>query len=132
MSILLIDDSEAINEMNAYFFNQAIADVEIITAKNGKEALAILENPDNKKLPDLVLLDLKMPVFDGYEFLEYLSSVEFAYKDQLNVILLTTSMNPEDKKRISKFSFVTNYLVKPLSMKQVGSLVSTYLTTVND
>ena len=53
--ILLIDDSEAINEMNSYFFRQNIENVEILTAKNGKEALAIIENPDSEKLPDLVL-----------------------------------------------------------------------------
>tara|TARA_B110000503_G_scaffold130331_1_gene203597 strand:+ start:3525 stop:3863 length:339 start_codon:yes stop_codon:yes gene_type:complete len=88
--------------------------VEIETAKNGKEALAIIENPDSK-LPDLILLDLKMPVFDGYEFLEYLNSIEFTHKDHLNVILLTTSMNPEDKTRILKFKFVSSYLIKPLS-----------------
>ncbi len=125
--ILLIDDSEAINEMNSYFFRQNIENVEILTAKNGKEALAIIENPDSEKLPDLVLLDLKMPVFNGIEFLEYLNSIEFSYKDKLNVILLTTSMNPDDKKRIGEFPFVSNYLIKPLSMKQVKIIISTNL-----
>lgn len=125
--ILLIDDSDAINEMNAYFFRESIDDVEILTAKNGKDALAIIENPDSNELPDLVLLDLKMPVFDGYEFLEYLSSIEFSYQDQLKVVLLTTSMNPKDKERISKFPIVLDYLVKPLTMNKVSELVNAYL-----
>ena len=127
VKILLIDDSDAINEMNAYFFRKCLINVEIQIAKNGKEALAIIENPDNSELPDLILLDLKMPVFNGFEFLEYLNSIEFSYKDQLNVILLTTSMNPDDKKRIEEFPFVSNYLIKPLSIKQVENIVSTHL-----
>ena len=126
MRILLIDDSQAINEMNSYFFKKSLKDIEIETAKNGKEALAVIENPD-KKLPDLILLDLKMPVFDGYDFLEYLNSIEFNYKDQLNVVLLTTSMNPEDKRRISEFKFVSNYLIKPLSISQANEIVTYYM-----
>ena len=125
--ILLIDDSDAINEMNAYFFKECMDDVEIVTAKNGKDALAILENPDSIKTPDLVLLDLKMPVFDGYEFLEYLSVIESSVQDQLKVVLLTTSMNPKDKERISKFPIVLDYLAKPLTMNKVSELVNTYL-----
>ncbi|MFT6167535.1 MAG: CheY-like chemotaxis protein [Vicingaceae bacterium] len=129
MKILLIDDSQAINEMNAYFFRKSMNNVEIETAKNGKEALAIIENPDSK-LPDLILLDLKMPVFDGYEFLEYLNSIEFTYKDHLNVILLTTSMNPEDKTRILKFKFVSNYLIKPLTIDKANNIVLGYQKTL--
>jgi len=127
VEILLIDDSESINEMNSYFFRQILHDVEIITAKNGKEGLAILENPDRLKLPDLVFCDLKMPVFDGYEFLNYINSKEFTFKDELKVVLLTTSMNQDDKERIREFSFVSNYMIKPLSMKLVNHIVSTHL-----
>lgn len=128
--VLLVDDSEAINEMNRYFFEQSVENIEIVIAKNGKEALTIIKNKDNLKLPDLVMLDLKMPVLDGFEFLTQLEELDLLKKENLNVILLTTSMNPEDAERIKKYSFVRNYLVKPLSMRQVSYIVTTHLNTV--
>jgi CheY-like chemotaxis protein len=125
--VLLVDDSEAINVMNSYFFRKCSSDLEIVVARNGKEALAVLEHPDHSILPDLVILDLKMPVLDGLEVLEYLNSVEFDFQGSLKIILLSTSMNPDDAKQIEKYPFVINYLVKPLSMNQVVSIVSTHL-----
>lgn len=125
--VLLVDDSEAINVMNSYFFRKCSSDLEIVVARNGKEALAVLEHPDHSILPDLVILDLKMPVLDGLEVLEYLDSVEFDFQGSLKIILLSTSMNPDDAKRIQKYPFVINYLVKPLSMVQVSSIVETHL-----
>lgn len=125
--VLLVDDSEAINVMNSYFFRKCSSDLEIVVARNGKEALAILEHPDHSMLPDLVILDLKMPVLDGFEVLAYLNSVEFDFQGSLKIILLSTSMNPDDANQIEKYSFVINYLVKPLTMNQVFSIVSTHL-----
>ena len=125
--VLLVDDSEAINVMNSYFFRKCSSDLEIVVARNGREALAILEHPDHSILPDLVILDLKMPVLDGLEVLEYLNSVEFDFQDSLKIILLSTSMNPDDAKQIEKYPFVKKYLVKPLSMSHVVSIVSAYL-----
>jgi CheY-like chemotaxis protein len=125
--VLLVDDSEAINVMNSYFFRKCSSDLEIVVARNGKEALAILERPDHLLLPDLVILDLKMPVLDGLEVLEYLDSAEFNFQDSLKIILLSTSMNPEDTRRIEKYPFVINYLVKPLSLDQVNLIVSNHL-----
>lgn len=125
--VLLVDDSEAINVMNSYFFRKCSSDLEIVVARNGKEALAILEHPDHSMLPDLVILDLKMPVLDGFEVLAYLNSVEFDFQGSLKIILLSTSMNPDDANQIEKYPFVINYLVKPLTMSQVFSIVSTHL-----
>tara|TARA_B110001469_G_C9596751_1_gene296331 strand:- start:400 stop:795 length:396 start_codon:yes stop_codon:yes gene_type:complete len=125
--VLLVDDSEAINVMNSYFFRKCSSDLEIVVARNGKEALAILEHPDHSLLPDLVILDLKMPVLDGLEVLEHLDSAEFNFQGSLKIILLSTSMNPEDTRRIEKYPFVISYFVKPLSMAQVNLIVSNHL-----
>lgn len=123
--VLLIDDSEAINEMNRYFFNKSNPDIEVNSKMDGQKALSYLTEVEQEEFPDLILLDLRMPLLDGFEFLTKMQDEYNSIYQKLNVVLLTTSMNPEDEKRIRKFNCVSNYMIKPLSLRQVSYLLAT-------
>lgn len=128
-SVMLIDDSDAINEMNKYFFQKCNSEVDINAYTNGAEALEKLQGVDLKNFPDLILLDLKMPVLDGFEFLEKVKLELPNVYDRMKVILLTTSMNKEDETKMRQFECVQDYLVKPLTFRQVSYMVATQLST---
>lgn len=129
VKLLLVDDSSSINEMNKYFFEKSLPGVMIQTSRNGQEALNYLGTIGEEENPDLIVLDLKMPVVDGLEFLETLRITRSEEElDRTKVILLSTSMNPEDKRKVKQYSFVVEYFVKPLSIYQVKSIVEEYLS----
>lgn len=83
---------------------------------NGAEALdnlkAIIVN--KKKLPDFILLDLNMPVMDGWEFLDVF--IKIPSEKQITIYIVTSSMDPMDFEKAKTYSNVNNYFIKPISI----------------
>jgi CheY-like chemotaxis protein len=90
-------------------------------AKNGEEALAILE--ESRGVPgsklDLILVDLNMPKMNGFEFIEKVRSV-IEYKD-IKLFVLSTSDDKDDKAAVAKFA-VSGFITKPLKLESPPSL----------
>ena len=88
---------------------------------NGLEALKALE--ENDKLPDFILLDLNMPIMDGWEFLEAVGS---AFKGkQIPVFILSSSIDPEDKKRAKNFkNEIKGFFSKPFTDKKLEEILN--------
>jgi CheY-like chemotaxis protein len=130
--ILLIDDSEATNFMNQYFFEKLNVCDRIDVATNGSEALKILNEikPDRweEEMPDLILLDIKMPVMDGFEFLENYEKLPENMRKSVITILLTTSMSETDRSKANGYSSVNNFLNKPLTINNVKELLEKVFT----
>lgn len=108
--ILLIDDDAVTNFLNQDLIEDKIPDIPITVFYNGFEALNyILENREKEFI---IFLDLNMPIMNGWEFLE-------AIEPQLNgrqieIYVLTSSINPKDKANVKKISIVRTFLEKPL------------------
>ncbi|MFB6457342.1 response regulator [Chitinophaga sp. Hz27] len=77
-------------------------------------------NPD--ALPDLILLDLNMPVMDGWEFLDEYAGFQTALPKSVKIFVLTSSIDEKDKERVRSYKFVSGYLTKPLSKEIISHL----------
>ncbi len=89
---------------------------EIMVFKNGQEAVDYfksVENSDNKKLPDVIFLDLDMPVLDGWGFLDEYPQFESVLKDT-DIYISSSSKYSVDINRAKSYPFISDYLVKPL------------------
>ncbi|MBS1614107.1 MAG: response regulator [Bacteroidetes bacterium] len=110
--ILLVDDSEPFNYLSKAVLADNKVTCVINEALNGQEALDYLEREET--CPDVILLDLNMPVMDGFDFLE-----EYAKREKCHahtkIFVLTSSNRAEDKDRAVKNKFVMGYFDKPLS-----------------
>lgn len=91
---------------------------EIHGFQNGQDALNALLS--GKVDPDMLFLDLNMPIMDGWEFLTAISKHPKYAK--LPIYILTSSIDPTDKARSAEFRNVKGYLVKPLSLKDLQSI----------
>jgi len=95
----------------------------ILICHNGKDAFdklkAIIVN--GEKLPELILLDLNMPIWDGWQFLD--AFVTIPTKQKITIYILTSSNNEEDIKRAQKYNLVNNYIIKPISLSQLKNIV---------
>ena len=68
-----------------------------------------------EELPEIIFLDLSMPIMDGWEFLEEYDKLDKSYTSNIYLTILTTSIFESDKERALTFPDVNNYLCKPLS-----------------
>jgi len=107
--IMIIDDSEADQFLAKIIIEDYDSSIELVQVYDGKEALATLEDMEQK--PDLIYLDINMPVMDGHEFLSEYSTKGI---DSSVIIMLTSSEQEQDKTRALVYDFVKDYFVKPL------------------
>lgn len=123
-SVLLIDDNEIDNYINERVILSNDFAKEVIVYSSGEEALEFLRSGDYT--PDIIFLDLSMPIMDGFVFLqqyEELLKNKSALKEKTKIIVLSSSINPEDIDRVSVNPYVYKYINKPLS--------SDYLNAIN-
>jgi len=92
---------------------------EIISFHNPQNALDELKNnaTNPSKLPDVILLDLNMPVLDGWQFLDEFILVEFAKK--IIVFIVSSSIDPSDLEMAKNYPIIKDYIIKPLSSEKL-------------
>ncbi|MGE7775298.1 MULTISPECIES: response regulator [Chitinophaga] len=78
---------------------------------------------DQASLPDLILLDLNMPVMDGWEFLEVYAGIRHQIAKDIRIYVLTSSIDERDRQRVDQFDFVSGYLTKPLTNDIIMALL---------
>lgn len=115
--ILLIEDEESHVKLFKRNINRLRPHIEIFTAANGADGLALLKTIPRENL--LVLLDLNIPVLSGFEVLEQID--QDANLRLIPVVILTTSDYTKDLDLAKKYG-VLNYLVKPVSSDQLNAI----------
>ena len=125
--ILLIDDDEPTNFLNKLTLEQAGCARHIRVMTDGRSALDYLRGgPDEYVRPDLIFLDINMPAMDGWEFLMQYRELPQEKKASTVLIMLTTSLNPDDEKRTFQIPEVSGFERKPLNRSCLEKLMSKY------
>ena len=119
-TLMLIDDSEIDQMIYLRIAKKSGLVGDMVQFLDATEALRYLEQGDQSK-PDLILLDINMPGMDGFEFLREATKLLGASLCPI-VVMLTTSLNPEDEVRARAFDVVKDFLNKPLTADQLASL----------
>jgi len=114
--VLLIEDDETTNFISKMVL-KGIGLEDVDEVLNGKDACKYLE----KDCPDFVFLDIKMPVMDGWEFLD--EKKERGYCKDIRIAMLTSSVHPADKKKAENYDCVIAYLEKPLTKDKVERII---------
>jgi CheY-like chemotaxis protein len=120
--ILLVDDDIAANYLSKQLLLKLHAAKEIDMAENGSVAFTLLTQ---KECPDVIFLDIKMPQMDGFDFLECLQHMDLP--KNVKVIMLTSSVRPEDKQKAFSYKGVVDYFEKPLTPEKLQLVFATYL-----
>lgn len=123
--ILLIDDDRATNFLHEMVLSEMSVADEIIAVESGMEALKYLTSIEGGKYPqpDLIFLDINMPVMNGWEFLEEYEKLDKSAKARFVLMMLTTSLNPDDHETAKTLPLVSGFLSKPLTPKMVQDVL---------
>jgi len=129
-SILLVDDDEISNLFNKIFIRKLNLNVNVDFVLNGREALDLLAPSEGGSailLPCLLLLDIKMPIMDGWEFIKaFEEQFNPKFRDRFTVVMLTTSEDEGDKVRALNNPIVQEFIQKPLAEKAIKRLIRKY------
>ncbi|MEM6628784.1 MAG: response regulator [Bacteroidota bacterium] len=129
-SIMLIDDDIAANYFHKIIIEDSQICDEVKIFQSALEALEYLNSlkQGNLQIPDLILLDINMPRLDGWQFIEEYGRLDQARKDEIKVVMLTTSSNPRDRERAMGIEEIVDLIHKPLSVEKLQSLQKKYYT----
>lgn len=131
--ILLIDDDEVLNFINETILIELDITKEIVVKSNGKEGLEYMKScyiDKTTNCPDLILLDLNMPVMNGFEMLEKLNTLGLGELISTTIAVLTTSDHPKDRAYLEKLG-VKKVLQKPLTNEKIMTLIE-FNRAIND
>lgn len=126
-TVMLIDDNEIDNLINQKMIEAASIAENIYTHTGAKSAIEFLRNMEKlevaeKVLPDVIFLDIDMPLMDGFQFLDEFEKLTNVAKKKCKIVMLTSSINPQDFNRSKKYENVRLYLNKPLSHDSIVKL----------
>ncbi len=128
--ILLVDDDEPTCFYNKLVIEQSGCTEKVVMAQSGKEALDYLnkcmEDNSSHPCPDLIFLDINMPAMNGWEFLEQYQNLQSYKKGKVMIIMLTTSLFPEDQQRANQIPEISGFEHKPLNAKKLQQVLETH------
>lgn len=119
--ILFIDDDEPTNFLNKLVVEECACTHHVQVVQSGRDALDYLTQKgqfantnQHFPKPDLIFLDINMPGMDGWEFLESYQNLPASQKANIVMVMLTTSLNPDDEKTASRLAAISGFEHKPL------------------
>lgn len=130
-SILLVDDDATSIFLQQHLLTEICKyKGKIHVCHNGKVALNYIEskgefssNDVSYPKPELILLDINMPVMNGFEFLDAYSKLPKKLRNKIIISLLTSSLNHHDKEKAEKYQEVSDFITKPLDKETLLSII---------
>jgi CheY-like chemotaxis protein len=97
---------------------------EVMVFSDGQEAIDFIQSADKEELPSILLLDINMPIIDGWDFLDLFLKVPAEKQQWMEILMLSSSINPDDVKRAEANPFVVDYVTKPISDADIIKIFS--------
>ena len=132
--VLFIDDDEATNYLHRLIIKRLDCAERLEIFQSAKEAIKYLGGQgkyhNDNPIPDMIFLDINMPSMNGWEFIEQFRKIKTA--SPIILVMLTTSLNPDDEFLSEKIPEITCFKNKPLTRQMVEGLLEEYFNDPDD
>lgn len=125
VSILLVDDDEINNFISIKLIKKALLNTEITACLNGKFAidqLLEISRRDPSKLPDYILLDINMPIMNGWEFLDEYERLQIDEQGKSKIFIISSSVFSNDISKAKSYPLVQDFISKPLNVEKISEV----------
>lgn len=136
--VLLVDDDIPTNYIHRKIVQNSNIEVDVKAITSAREALDYLtltgkyEHDADELRPGIIFLDINMPGMSGWDFMEEYRKIEASRKSKIIVVMLTTSLNPDDELMASANHEIMNYLHKPLNEDAFVKIAGKYFEEINN
>lgn len=123
----IIDNNLVFRKLTKVLLKQSgIKEDNILLFSNGKEMYDYMQQHSNNVniLPNIIFLDLNMPVMDGWDFLNALQDFKRKYQYSPKIYVVTSSVDKKDYNSIIKIGNINGYIVKPLNNESLNSIIN--------
>jgi CheY-like chemotaxis protein len=119
--IWLIDDDHIYHIIMKKIIDRSGVSSNVVSFKNGKEAIQALKKTieNSGQFPDLILLDIEMPVLDGWGFMNEWQLVKQRLSQKIQIYISSSSIAIEDKQKAKNNPDILGYMSKPISMEDL-------------
>jgi CheY-like chemotaxis protein len=123
-TVMLIDDNFIDNAINQKILESNLFAKRIIAFESAQHAADYLQENllQHDTLPEVIFLDLRMPEVDGYAFLEQLEKIPAFPLHEVKIYVLSSSLDPTDRKKIKKNPLTEIFISKPLTEQILNNL----------
>jgi CheY-like chemotaxis protein len=112
LEVLLVDDDPMVIYMHKRLLSKTLPATNFVVASDGKQAIEYLLSHTDTQTQFLILLDINMPIMDGWEFLKNMQTNSIV--NRCHVVMVTSSIDRNDKIHATEFSQVIGFYEKPL------------------
>ena len=120
MSFILIDDDNISNFINERIIRMEYPDAEITPFTNPLKGIEYISA--NLAQKSILFLDINMPEMTGWEFIEHITKINLNIIENLNIYILSSSIEPSDIEKVKNNSSIVDFVEKPLTTKFLASL----------
>ncbi len=128
-SLYLVDDDDIYRFLTGKIIKESHLVDKVWMYTNGQEAIESLSKSiqSNEKLPQIILLDLTMPVMDGWEFLDEFNVLK-SYTDELiSIYIVSSSISPKDIAKVQEYKSVKDFVIKPITKEKFLDLLASFI-----
>lgn len=125
LACIIDDDNLYVNLLKKVIVTRKLCE-NLLIFNDGKQSIdyfeALSQNLDEEKIPDIIFIDLNMPVMDGWEFIERFTKIENKFEKLITLYIVSSSIDPADISRAKTLSNIEDYLIKPAHIKELEKI----------
>ena len=127
-TVCIVDDDDVYQFTVKYEIERTDLVGEIKSFSDGEQAIHFLKQAAHSPalLPDILFLDINMPIMDGWDFLEEFAQLNPSLDKKVIIYMVSSSINQKDVDRAKKINEVTDYIIKPINREKLTSLFNQY------
>ncbi|MFC5282246.1 response regulator [Pedobacter alpinus] len=124
LNILIIDDDEINNFIAVKLIDKIPVKAKVITRLNGLEGLNFIKEKltDQNNFPDIIFLDINMPIMNGWEFLDEFEQIKSELNKSTYINMLSSSVYNDDISKAKTYTTVNKFISKPLTVEKIRDL----------